>query len=109
MFLESDNGVSGNSLHAFLLEMPLQAILASIMIAVLRLRRNFATQSSDSAQDDSSTTVTAQLYDDKLVSVSRIPGLSYFAASTYTAMRFTPSDVGAKTYQRFSCSTNAKK
>jgi hypothetical protein len=37
------------------LEMPLQAILASIMIAVLRLRRNFATQSSDSAQDDSST------------------------------------------------------
>ncbi len=55
MFLGFGSGVSGNSLHAFVLEMPLQAILASIIIGVLRLRQNLAAQSSDSAQDDSST------------------------------------------------------
>src|SRR5438309_8540556 len=49
------------------------------------------------------------IQDDSDVSVPNIPAFSYFTASTYTGIRFTPCDVGAKTYQRFSCSTNAKK
>ena len=49
-------------------EIPLHSDLASVLQGVLRLRRSFAAQSSHSAQDDSS------IYDDKLVSVSRIPG-----------------------------------
>jgi hypothetical protein len=47
--------------------------------------------------------------DDRVVSIPNIPDFSYFTASTYTGMRCTPCAVGAKTYQRLSSSTNAKK
>jgi hypothetical protein len=48
-------------------------------------------------------------YDDKVVSVPKVPAVPYFSASTYTGMRCMPCGMGAKTYQRLSCSTNAKK
>jgi len=49
------------------------------------------------------------VYDHSVVSLPNISGVPYFSASTYTGMRCTPRAVGAKTYQRLSCSTNAKK
>src|SRR3954468_5885792 len=97
MQLEISNGCSGNSAHAAVVKIPCDAILGTIIIGVLRLRTNFAPRSSFSAQDD------------RVVSIPSIPDFSYFAASTYTGMRCTPCAVGANTYQRFSCSTNAKK
>jgi hypothetical protein len=50
-----------------------------------------------------------QVYDDNDVSLPNTSGVPHFTVSTYTGRRCTPRSVGAKRYQRFSCSTNAKK
>jgi hypothetical protein len=68
MFPESGNGVSGNLLHAFVLEylcwpFLLQSCTGSFDSAGTLLRKV-----------PTPLRMTVQLYDDKLVSVSRIPG-----------------------------------